>query len=159
MKHFRVTLWKGKKAEKTFTVKGTDIIDALNMNGHGGLMVCEINFQEIEISKFEQAINEAANESQLSVIVLVDGEQTTLREFLRDNTEEPGVNHITQEQANNVIALKPGEFTMIGISQIRRIDGMEMCWECTGSGIMSGNYPCKVCNASGYIKKEVYEKK
>lgn len=28
----------------------------------------------------------------------------------------------------------------------------EICWECTGAGIMAGNYPCKVCKGTGYIK-------
>lgn len=35
----------------------------------------------------------------------------------------------------------------------------ELCWECTGSGIMGGNYPCKVCRATGYLPKEEVKKK
>ena len=31
----------------------------------------------------------------------------------------------------------------------------EICWECTGSKIMLGFYPCKVCQAMGWLP--VYE--
>ena len=29
-----------------------------------------------------------------------------------------------------------------------------LCCECTGSGVMIGNYPCKVCRGTGYILPE-----
>jgi hypothetical protein len=34
------------------------------------------------------------------------------------------------------------------------IPAQDLCWECTGGGIMIGNYPCKVCRGTGFIRKE-----
>jgi hypothetical protein len=46
----------------------------------------------------------------------------TLQDFLDTNTKEKDVNHIDNDDAEMVCALRPGEVTYIGVTKIERID-------------------------------------
>jgi DnaJ-class molecular chaperone len=35
-----------------------------------------------------------------------------------------------------------------------KYDNSDLCWECTGEGVMIGNMPCKVCGGTGKVKQE-----
>jgi hypothetical protein len=59
--------------------------------------------------------------SVLDRILEVDHNETTMREFLKVNFYEPGVNHISANAVMDIIKLDIGESYLIHITEIKRI--------------------------------------
>lgn len=54
-------------------------------------------------------------------LLLDDDAVCTVEEFMRINTQDPDVNHISNEDDDAVLSLQPGEETYIETTKIKRI--------------------------------------
>lgn len=55
------------------------------------------------------------------ILLEVDGNECTLAEFIQTNMQARDVNHITRKDVDRVKALREGESTHIGLTNVKRI--------------------------------------
>lgn len=111
MKTFNVTLYprSKKRTQLSLTVQpGQSLAQALTDAGHGDVMLRHIKFREIDTDR---------------IVLLVDGQECTLSEFLFTNTQQENVDHISNDDAYHVATLKVGQALQLTIHspEIKRI--------------------------------------
>jgi len=52
--------------------------------------------------------------------LIVDGQNVAMKEFIRVNTQDPDVHHISKEEVKLVKSLKAGEHCYIGVVKIEK---------------------------------------
>lgn len=100
MKTFNVIIHPLTEQREQFNITvqpGKSLAEALVEAGHGDVRMGEIEF------------NESPVPPEPEIELRVDGRDTTLSEFLRVNTQEPDVDHISPEDVDRVKALQPGQ--------------------------------------------------